>query len=212
MDTTDFHVEAIDLLNNRVPCEAGIALVVAVYSAIKRHSVLPGLVILGDLSIQGNIKSVRSLAEPLQVAMDNGARRALIPLENKRNFLDVSGRHRGAGRSGVLLRPDDGGDEGAGDDVIGHRQRSRTETRSPDEDASVGLTASDRLLARSDGRHRLDAAGSGFYSVLSRIDPRPRSRGGEFLAVFCGPGHGHRRKCPEAAVRSRACLANNGGC
>jgi predicted ATP-dependent Lon-type protease len=36
-------------------------------------------------------KPVRSLAEPLQVAMDNGARRALVPLENKRNFLDVSG-------------------------------------------------------------------------------------------------------------------------
>jgi ATP-dependent Lon protease len=91
IDTTDFHVEAIDLLNNRVPCEAGIALVVAVYSAVKKLSVLPGLLILGDLSIQGNIKSVRSLVEPLQVGMDNGARRALIPLENKRNFLEVSG-------------------------------------------------------------------------------------------------------------------------
>jgi ATP-dependent Lon protease len=90
-DTTDFHVEAIDLLNNHVPCESGIALVVAIYSAMKRQSVLPGLVILGDLSIQGNIKAVRSLAEPLQVSMDNGARRALIPLENKRNFLEVSG-------------------------------------------------------------------------------------------------------------------------
>ena len=88
---TDFHVEAIDLLSNRVPCEAGIALVVAIYSAVKRHSVQPGLMILGDLSIQGNIKSVRSLSEPLQVGMDNGARRALVPLENKRNFLEVSG-------------------------------------------------------------------------------------------------------------------------
>ena len=91
VDTTDFHVEAIDLLSNRVPCEAGIALVIAVYSAIKTQSGLPGLVILGDLSIQGNIKSVRTLSEPLQVAMDNGARRALIPLENKRSFLEVSG-------------------------------------------------------------------------------------------------------------------------
>lgn len=90
-DTTDFHVEAINLLSNHVPCEAGIALVVAVNSAIKRQSVLPGLVILGDLSIQGNIKAVRTLAEPLQVSMDNGARRALVPLENKRNFLEVSG-------------------------------------------------------------------------------------------------------------------------
>jgi ATP-dependent Lon protease len=91
VDTTDFHVEAIDLLSNSVPCEAGIALVVAVYSAVKRQPVLPGLLILGDMSIQGNIKSLRSLAEPLQVGMDNGARRALIPLENKRNFLEVSG-------------------------------------------------------------------------------------------------------------------------
>ena len=41
----------------------------------------------GDLSVQGNIKGLRS---PLQVAMDNGAKRALIPIENKRNFLEVT--------------------------------------------------------------------------------------------------------------------------
>jgi ATP-dependent Lon protease len=91
VDTTDFHVEAIDLLSNHVACEAGIALVVAIYSALKRLPVQAATVILGDLSIQGNIKAMRSLAEPLQVAMDNGARKALIPLENKRNFLEVSG-------------------------------------------------------------------------------------------------------------------------
>ena len=91
VDTTDFHVEAIDLLTNRVPCECGIALIVAIYSAVKRQSAVPGLLVLGDLSIQGNIKSMRSLAEPLQIGMENGARRALIPLENKRNFLEVSG-------------------------------------------------------------------------------------------------------------------------
>jgi ATP-dependent Lon protease len=38
-----------------------------------------------------DVKAVRSLAEPLQAAMDNGARRALVPLENKRSFLEVSG-------------------------------------------------------------------------------------------------------------------------
>jgi len=91
VDTTDFHIEGIDLLGNHVQCESGVAFVVAVYSAIKKQSVLPALAILGDLSIQGNIKSLRSLAEPLQITMDNGARRALVPLENKRNFLEVSG-------------------------------------------------------------------------------------------------------------------------
>ncbi|MCI0485800.1 MAG: protease Lon-related BREX system protein BrxL [Blastocatellia bacterium] len=90
VDTTDFHVEAIDLLSNHVSCDAGIGLVAAIYSIIKKHPALPGLLILGDLSIQGNIKAVRSLAEPLQMGMDNGARRALIPIENKRHFLDVS--------------------------------------------------------------------------------------------------------------------------
>jgi ATP-dependent Lon protease len=88
--TTDFYVEAIDLLSNRISCDIGVALIVAIKSALKKHSALPALLILGDLSIQGNIKGVRSLAEPLQIGMDNGARRALIPIENKRHFLEVS--------------------------------------------------------------------------------------------------------------------------
>jgi ATP-dependent Lon protease len=90
-DTTDFHVEVIDLLANRVNCDAGIAVLVAIISALKKTPVQAGIVILGDLSIQGNIKAVTSLAEPLQVAMESGARRALIPLGNKRNYLEVSG-------------------------------------------------------------------------------------------------------------------------
>lgn len=88
--TTDFHIEAVDLLSNKISCEAGIAVVVAIYSALKKHAAQPALLILGDMSIQGNIKAVRSLSEPLQVAMDTGARRALIPIENKRHFLEVA--------------------------------------------------------------------------------------------------------------------------
>ena len=61
-DTTDFHVEAIDLLANRLSCEAGSRYLLAVVSAIKKTPVVPGLLILGDLSIQGNIKALYSLA------------------------------------------------------------------------------------------------------------------------------------------------------
>jgi ATP-dependent Lon protease len=89
-DTTDYYIEAVDLLTNRVPGDIGIALVVAIYSALRRMPALAGLLVLGDLTIQGNLKAVRSLAEPLQIAMDNGARRALISIENKRHFVDVS--------------------------------------------------------------------------------------------------------------------------
>lgn len=88
-DTTDFHVEAVDLMSNQVPCDCGIAFVVGIYSALKSNSTLPALVFLGDLSIQGNIKPLSSIAEPLQVAMENGARRALLPLENRRHSLEV---------------------------------------------------------------------------------------------------------------------------
>ena len=90
-DLTDFQVEAIDLMQNRVPCECGMALIVAVISAVKRVPVQAALVILGDISIQGNIKGVRTLVEPCQVAMENGAKRAMIPIENRRQFLEVSG-------------------------------------------------------------------------------------------------------------------------
>ena len=90
LDTSDLHVEVIDLLNNRVEAELGVGFFLACCSALRRAPASPALLVLGDMSVQGNIKAQRSLVEPLQVAMDNGARRALIPIENKRNFLDVS--------------------------------------------------------------------------------------------------------------------------
>jgi ATP-dependent Lon protease len=90
VDRSDFHVQVIDLLGNRAEAEVGVAVFIACCSAVRRMSVQPALLVLGDMSVQGNIKAVRSLAEPLRVAMDNGARRALIPIENKRTFLEVS--------------------------------------------------------------------------------------------------------------------------
>lgn len=90
LDSSDIHVEVIDLLANRVEAEVGVAFFIACYSAFRKAPVSPALLVLGDMSIQGNIKPLRSLTEPLQVAKDNGAKRALIPIENKRSFLDVS--------------------------------------------------------------------------------------------------------------------------
>ena len=90
VDTTDMHVEAIDLIGNKVAAEVGVAFFVAAFSALKKAAPQPALLVLGDMSIQGNIKTVKSLTEPLQVAMDNGAKRVLIPIENKRSFFDVS--------------------------------------------------------------------------------------------------------------------------
>jgi ATP-dependent Lon protease len=58
--------------------------------ALRSAPLLPALIVLGDMSIQGDLKPTRSLVEPLQLGMDNGAKRALIPIENRRKFLDVA--------------------------------------------------------------------------------------------------------------------------
>ena len=113
LETSDLHVEVIDLLGNRVEAEIGVAFFVASYSALRKAPVSPALLVLGDMSVQGNIKPLRSLTEPLQMAKDNGAKRALIPIENKRNFLGCERRHHGARRSGFLWRSQDGSHEGA---------------------------------------------------------------------------------------------------
>ncbi len=89
LDTSDIHVQVIDLLGNKVEAEIGVAFFVAAFSALRKAQPQAGLMVLGDLTVQGNIKAVRSLTEPLQVAMDNGARKAMIPVGNKRQLLEL---------------------------------------------------------------------------------------------------------------------------
>jgi ATP-dependent Lon protease len=47
------------------------------------------LVILGEMSLHGTLSRVIMLTEHLQLAMDNGAKRVLLPAENKRDFADI---------------------------------------------------------------------------------------------------------------------------
>jgi len=55
-------------------------------SVLLGHRMLAGTAILGDLSNQANLKGVPSVAEPLHVALENGAIRALVPVGNKSQF------------------------------------------------------------------------------------------------------------------------------
>lgn len=45
-----------------------------------------GTVVRGDLTIQGNIKGPASIIEPLQLAIETEAVRALVPVFNKTEF------------------------------------------------------------------------------------------------------------------------------
>jgi len=83
----DFFVEGVDLLGSKVPCDAGAAFFVAAISALRQTQVLGGTVVLGDLSIQGNVKGLPTLSELMQLSLDNGARRVLVPTANRRQAL-----------------------------------------------------------------------------------------------------------------------------
>ncbi len=76
----------MDLSGARIECPCGVAFYVALMSAIQNRRVQAGTVVMGDLTIQGNLKGVPSITEPLQVALENGALRALVPISNKSQF------------------------------------------------------------------------------------------------------------------------------
>jgi ATP-dependent Lon protease len=82
----DICAEAVDLSGARIECPCGVAFYVALMSAIQNRRVQAGTVVMGDLTIQGNLKGVPSITEPLQVALENGALRALVPISNKSQF------------------------------------------------------------------------------------------------------------------------------
>lgn len=82
----DIYAEAIDLSGGRIECACGIAFFAAMISAIQNRRVQAGTVVLGDLTVQGNIKGLPSIMEPLQMTLDSGAIRVLVPISNKAQF------------------------------------------------------------------------------------------------------------------------------
>ena len=58
-------------------------------SAVLDKPVLDRTVVLGEMSVQGLLLKVSSLPERMQLAVEAGAKRILIPSENKRDVADV---------------------------------------------------------------------------------------------------------------------------
>ena len=87
----DYHVQIVDLMQSKEGAQAGVAFFVALYSLLQDKTPLASLVVLGEMTIQGNIIATRSLLEPLQMIMDNGGKKVLIPISNKRQLFEVPG-------------------------------------------------------------------------------------------------------------------------
>jgi ATP-dependent Lon protease len=85
----DLHVQLVNLMQSKEGSETGVAFFVGMVGALLDKPVMESLVVLGEMSLRGGLLKVGSLTERLQLAMDNGAKRVLLPPENKRDFADI---------------------------------------------------------------------------------------------------------------------------
>lgn len=85
----DLHIQIVNLMQGKEGSQTGVAFFVAILSSLLQKPVRERLVVLGEMSIHGVLMPVTGLTEMLQVVMDAGGKRVLIPVENKRDLADV---------------------------------------------------------------------------------------------------------------------------
>jgi ATP-dependent Lon protease len=85
----DFTIQAINLNQAKEGSETAVAFFLSMVSAILEKPVLDRTVVLGEMSVQGMLLKVAALPERMQAAVEAGAKRILIPSENKRDLAEV---------------------------------------------------------------------------------------------------------------------------
>jgi ATP-dependent Lon protease len=93
IDTSEFdvHVNVVGGGNIDGP-SAGLAIFLALYSAITKTPLPQDVAITGELSIQGKVRAVGGVVEKLYAARQAGMRRVLVPKENAREIdADLAG-------------------------------------------------------------------------------------------------------------------------
>jgi ATP-dependent Lon protease len=89
LNAYDFTVQTLNLNQAKEGAETAVAFFISLVSAILGKPVLERTVVLGEMSVQGMLLKVASLPERMQLAVESGAKRILIPSENKRDLADV---------------------------------------------------------------------------------------------------------------------------
>ena len=65
------------------------AFFVSLVSAFLDRPVDPTLVVAGEMTVRGLLQRVASLPERLEMTLDSGGKKMLVPSENKRDLADV---------------------------------------------------------------------------------------------------------------------------
>lgn len=87
----DFHVHSVELQNTGPTKAMTLSGFIAFCSGVMQKPLQGQLVVLGDMSLGGNIVPVENLAECLQVAFDSGAKRILLPMASVGDIPTIPG-------------------------------------------------------------------------------------------------------------------------
>jgi len=103
----DYHLHTVELHNTGPSTAMTLSTFVALCSAIMGKPIQPQLVVLGSMSLGGNIIPVENLAESLQVAHDAGAKRVLLPMSSVGDIPTIPGELFAKFQTGFYSDPKD---------------------------------------------------------------------------------------------------------
>ncbi|MEZ0186778.1 MAG: protease Lon-related BREX system protein BrxL [Candidatus Reddybacter sp.] len=85
----EFHVQTVNLYNTRNSTETSLASLVAFSSILMNKPTQEQMVVLGSMTLGGVIRPVQDLASSLQMALDSGAVRVLLPMASASDISSV---------------------------------------------------------------------------------------------------------------------------
>jgi len=85
----EFQLHVVELHNTGPSTKLSLAALIALCSILMNKSVQEQLVVLGEMSLGGVINPVQDLASCLQIALDSGARRVLLPMASASDIPSV---------------------------------------------------------------------------------------------------------------------------
>ena len=87
----DYHVHIVEMQNSGATTTITLAGFIAACSGILQKPLQGQLVVLGDMSLGGNVKPVENLAGCMQLAFDCGAKRVLLPMSSVTDIPTIPG-------------------------------------------------------------------------------------------------------------------------
>ena len=103
----DYHLHVVELHNTGPTTAMTLAAFVALCSAVLGKPLQQQMVVLGSMSLGGNIVPVENLAESLQVAFDAGAKRLLLPMASVKDIPTIPGELFAKFQTGFYADPAD---------------------------------------------------------------------------------------------------------